>query len=88
MQKEIEDSKTWYNRVKEKYLQEDLKKRIELKLGARKYENPDFFICTTIESRINKIIDKINRKDSLIESDLLDSGQWTKDSGLDFISGL
>ena len=30
-------------------------------------------ICTLIESRMNNIIDKINEKDSILESDPLDS---------------
>jgi hypothetical protein len=36
-------------------------------------KNPDIPICEIIETRMNKIIDEINEKDSLIESDPLDS---------------
>jgi hypothetical protein len=36
-------------------------------------KNLDTSICGIIESRMNKIIDEINEKDSLIESDPLDS---------------
>ena len=36
-------------------------------------KNPDIFICETIESKMNKIIDKINETDSAIEADPLHS---------------
>ena len=38
-----------------------------------KMKNPDIFICETIESKMNKIIDKINETDSAIEADPLHS---------------
>ncbi|CAN5469545.1 hypothetical protein BH18THE1_BH18THE1_18420 [soil metagenome] len=36
-------------------------------------KNPDTFICAVIESRMNEIIDEINKKKSIIEQDQLDS---------------
>jgi len=36
-------------------------------------KNPDIFICETIESKMNEIIDKINETDSAIEADPLHS---------------
>jgi len=36
-------------------------------------KKPDIFICEVIENRMNQIIDKINKKDSIIEQDPLDS---------------
>lgn len=36
-------------------------------------KNPDIFICEVIESKMNEIIDKINKTDSIFESDPLDS---------------
>ena len=36
-------------------------------------KNPDTDICSVIETRMNEIIDKINKTDSIFESDPLDS---------------
>ena len=36
-------------------------------------KNPDTNICALIETKMNKIIDEINKKDSVIEADPLDS---------------
>lgn len=36
-------------------------------------EIPDIQICTVIENKINQLIDDINKKDSIIEADPLDS---------------
>lgn len=36
-------------------------------------KNPDIQICTVIESRMNKIIDEINKKHSILEQDPLDT---------------
>jgi len=35
--------------------------------------NPDIQICALIETKMNEIIDKINEKDSMLETDPLDS---------------
>lgn len=37
-------------------------------------KNPDTNICALIETKMNQIIDKINKKDSIPESDPLDIG--------------
>jgi hypothetical protein len=36
-------------------------------------KNSDTDICSVIETRMNEIIDKINKTDSIFESDILDS---------------
>jgi len=52
----------------------DLIKRIELiNWALEQMKNPDTFICAVIESKMNKIIDEINKKDSILERDPLDS---------------
>ena len=73
--KEIEDSKMWYDRVKDdNTYKRDLAKRIELiNWTLENMKNPEIYICALIESRMNQIIDEINKKDSIIESDQLDS---------------
>jgi hypothetical protein len=38
-----------------------------------KMKDPNIQICAVIESKINEIIDDINKKDSIIEQDPLDS---------------
>ena len=37
-------------------------------------KNPDTNICALIDTKMNQIIDKINKKDSIPESDPLDIG--------------
>jgi len=52
----------------------DQSKRIEVinwVLGNMK--NPDIEICSLIESRMNETIQEIKKKDSIFESDILDS---------------
>ena len=75
LQKEIEDSKMWYDRTKEEGIyKRDLRKRIELlNWTLDNLKNPDIDICALIETKTNELIDKINEKDSIIEADLLDS---------------
>ena len=52
----------------------DLKKRIELiNWVLENMKNPDIQICALIETKMNEIIDKINEKDSMLETDPLDS---------------
>jgi hypothetical protein len=36
-------------------------------------KNPDTYICTVIETKMNEIIDEINKKKLIIEQDPLDS---------------
>jgi len=73
--KEIEDSRKWLDVQKEENTyRRDLRKRIELiNWVLEEMKKPDIFICEVIETRINEIIDKINKKDSFIEADPLDS---------------
>jgi len=65
--KEIQDSKMWYARVKDdNTYKRDLGKRIELlNWVLENMKNPDIQIC--------ELIDEINKKDSIVESDPLDS---------------
>ena len=57
LQKEIEDSKTWYDRTKEECIyKRDLKKRIELlNWTLDNLKNPDIDICALIEAKTNEI---------------------------------
>ena len=75
LQQEIKDSKLWLSRThEESTYKRDLKKMIELinwVLGNMK--NPNVEICSIIESRMNETIQEINKKDSIFESDILDS---------------
>jgi hypothetical protein len=75
LRKEIEKSKTWLSREKEEATyKRDLVKRIELINWVLEcMKNPDIFICEMIETRMNEIIDKINKTDSIFEADPLDS---------------
>ena len=75
LQSEIQDSKRWLDVQKEENTyRRDLRKRIELiNWVLENMKNPDTNICALIETRINQIIDEINLKDSIIESDPLDS---------------
>jgi hypothetical protein len=52
----------------------DHSKRIQLlNWVLENMKNPDIQICTVIESRMNKIIDEINKKHSILEQDPLDT---------------
>jgi hypothetical protein len=72
---EIEESKRWFDTQKdESTYKRDLAKRIDLlNWVLENMKNPDIQICALIESKMNKIIDEINEKDSIIEADPLDS---------------
>jgi hypothetical protein len=73
LEKEIQESKRWVDTAEGVYKQ-DLIKRIELiNWTLEQMKNPDNSICAVIESKMNEIIDEINKKHSLIESDPLDS---------------
>ena len=70
---EIQESKRWIGKAEGVY-KRDLTKRIELlNWVLEQMKNPDTFICAVIESKMNEIIDEINKKDSIIEQDALDS---------------
>jgi hypothetical protein len=75
LQKEIEDSRRWLEIEKDdSTYKRDLQKRIELiNWVLEKMNNPDIFICQTIESKMNEIINKINETNSIIEADPLHS---------------
>jgi hypothetical protein len=75
LHKEIEESKRWFEIEKnDSTNKRDLQKRIELiNWVLDNMKNPDIFICEIIESKMNEIIDEINKKNSIIESDPLDS---------------
>ena len=75
LQTEIKESKRWLETVtKDSTYKRDLKKRIELiNWTLDNIENPEIYICALIESRMNQIIDEINKKDSILEADSLDS---------------
>ena len=72
---EIEESKIRYDREKQECIyKRDLGKRIELiNWVLENMKNPDISICALIETKINGLIDEINKKDSIIEADPLDS---------------
>jgi hypothetical protein len=75
LQSEVEESKRWLNTQREESTHKrDLKKRIELiNCVLENMKDPDIQICALIESKMNNIIDKINKKDSILEADPLDS---------------
>ena len=73
--REIEESKTSLDREKEEGVyKRDLKKRIELlNWVLENMKNPDIQTRALIENKINQLIDEINKKDSIIKADPLDS---------------
>jgi hypothetical protein len=73
LQKEVTYSKRWIEVEKdESTYKRDLKKRIELiNWVLENMKNPNTKICENIESKMNEIIDKINKMDCIIESDPL-----------------
>jgi hemerythrin len=75
LQKEIEESKRWIKCTQEdSTYRRDLYRRIELiNWVLEEIKNPDIQICAIIETRMNELIDEINKKDSIIEADPLDS---------------
>jgi hypothetical protein len=75
LQQEIKDSELWLSRTQEESTHKrDLKKRIELiNWVLQNMKNPNVEICSLIESRMNETIQEIKKKDSIFESDILDS---------------
>ncbi len=75
LQKEIEESRTWLDREKEESTyKRDLHKRIELiNWTLENMKNPNIYICALIESKMNEIIDIINKTYSIFEADKLHS---------------
>ena len=72
---EIEESKRWLNLAKdESTYKRELAKRIELlNWTLENMKNPDIYICALIETKMNEIIETINRTYSIIEADPLHS---------------
>jgi hypothetical protein len=64
---EIQESKRWIEVEKdESTYKRNLKKRVELiNWVLEKMKNPNTDICSVIETRMNEIIDKINKTDSI-----------------------
>jgi len=75
LQKDIEEAQKWLRVQKdESTYRRDLRKRIELiNWVLEEMKKPDINICALIETRMNELIDKINKMDSIIEQDPLDS---------------
>ena len=75
LQKEIEESRTWLDREKEESTyKRDLHKRIELiNWTLENMKNRNIYICALIESKMNEIIDIINKTYSIFEADKLHS---------------
>jgi hypothetical protein len=72
---EIEESKKSLDREKDEGIyKRDLKIRLELlNWVLENMKDPNIQICALIENKINQLIDEINAKDSILESDPLDS---------------
>ncbi len=72
---EIKNSELWLSREKdESTYKRDLKKRIELiNWVLENMKNPNVEICSLLEYRMNETLQEIKRKDSIFESDILDS---------------
>ena len=73
LQKEIQESRRWIYKAEGVY-KRDLGKRIELMIWVlenMKTEGTD--ICKVIESRMDEILTKIKKTDSIFELDPLDS---------------
>jgi hypothetical protein len=70
---DIEESKRWLNLEKDGSTHKrDLIKRIELiNWVLENIKNPGIQICNLIESKMNEIIDTVNKMDSAIEADPL-----------------
>jgi uncharacterized FlaG/YvyC family protein len=75
LQNEIQESKKWIEVEKdESTYKRNLKKRVELiNWVLDNMKNSDTNICSVIETRMNEIIVKINKTDSIFEADPLDS---------------
>jgi hypothetical protein len=74
LQQEIKDSEIWLSRTQDSTYKRDLKKRIELiNWVLQNMKNPNVEICSLIEFRMNETIQEIKKKDSIFESDILDS---------------
>ena len=72
---EIKDSELSLSRTyEESVYKRDLIKRIELiKWVLQNMKNPKVEICSLIEYTMNETVQEIKKKDSIFESDILDS---------------
>ena len=72
---EIEESQRWFNLEKdESTYKKDLAKRVELiNWVLENMKNPDIPVCDTIESKMNEIIEIINKTYSILKADKLHS---------------
>jgi len=75
LEQEIKNSEISLSRTDEESIyKKDLKKRIELIYWVlENMKNPNVEICSLIEARMSITIEKMNKKDSIIEADPLDS---------------
>jgi|SRR4249920_4257925 len=75
LQKEIEESRTWLDRENEETTyKRDLQKRIELlNWTLENMKDPNIYICALIETKMNEIIETINKTYYILEADKLHS---------------
>ena len=75
LQNEIQDAKRWIGiEIDESTYKRNLIKRVELiNWVLEQMKNPDIDICETIENKMNDIIEKINKTNSILDADPLDS---------------
>jgi hypothetical protein len=73
LQSEIQESERWIECTQDECTyKRDLTKRIELlNWVLENIKNPEINICELIESKMNEIIDMVNKLDSVIEADPL-----------------
>ena len=73
LQQEIKESKrSLYLEKDESTYKRELAKRFELiNWDLENMKNPEIIICELIESKMNEIIDTVNKMDSAIETDPL-----------------
>jgi hypothetical protein len=76
LQQEIKESELWLSREREESIyKRDFKKRTEsINWVLQNMKNPNMEICSLIEYRMNETIQEIKKKNSIFESDILDSG--------------
>ncbi|HEY7228108.1 MAG TPA: hypothetical protein VH481_08285 [Nitrososphaeraceae archaeon] len=72
---EITEAKKWLDReTDDSIYKSDLQKRIELiNWTLENMKNCNIQICALIETRMNELIDEINKKDSILKADPLDN---------------
>ena len=87
---EINDSKRWLDlETEETTYKRDLQKRIELiNWVLENMKNPNIYICDLIESKMNELIETINKTYSILDADKLHSELWILDWYYIIISGL